>query len=179
MWAVGGVRVDQLALTGSGHAASSVADVFALPFLALFGVATVQVLRRPIWIIAGFGGWFFTVEGFARPAGGARPVNGLPAVVRIAEPAAGVVRGGPGGRGLGDRTGRCLRRAPTDPVVCTKIQEFEVELVLRVDLSNWSGFGFCGRRHFKRLVGTQNGLKPLVGRVVKGLPPIGFALAPS
>ncbi|WP_127502492.1 hypothetical protein [Actinoplanes solisilvae] len=35
----------------------------ATPLLALFAVASATVIRRPIWLFVGFGGWFVFVDG--------------------------------------------------------------------------------------------------------------------
>jgi hypothetical protein len=42
--------------------ASYLMGVMAAPFLAIFAVANAAILRKPITILAAYGGWFFVVE---------------------------------------------------------------------------------------------------------------------
>jgi hypothetical protein len=49
----------------TGHPDEYLVTVFAAPFMAVFAVANATILRRPIWIIAGYGLWFVAVEGVA------------------------------------------------------------------------------------------------------------------
>jgi|1185.fasta_scaffold37564_2 hypothetical protein len=72
---------------------SYVTTVVVTPFLAIFAVANAAILRRPIFILAGYGGWFFVVEvllgrlelpgpftAFLNTAARAQPMMLIPAV---------------------------------------------------------------------------------------------------
>jgi len=49
----------------TGHPDEYLVTVIAAPVMAVFAVANAAILRRPIWIIAGYGVWFAAVEGVA------------------------------------------------------------------------------------------------------------------
>lgn len=42
--------------------AAYLTTIMATPFLAVFAASNAVILRRPIWILAGWGGWFVAVE---------------------------------------------------------------------------------------------------------------------
>ena len=47
----------------AGEGAQYRSTLLVTPLIALFGVANATVLRKPIWLLAGWGAWFVFVEG--------------------------------------------------------------------------------------------------------------------
>ncbi|GLY08396.1 MULTISPECIES: hypothetical protein [Actinoplanes] len=52
------------------------ATLAAIPLLATFGVANATVVRRPLWLLAGYAGWLLFVEGLLGKLEGPLPFSG-------------------------------------------------------------------------------------------------------
>ncbi|GIF10075.1 hypothetical protein [Actinoplanes teichomyceticus] len=52
------------------------ATLSAVPLTAVFGVANATVVRRPLWLLAGYAGWVLFVEGLLGKLEGPLPISG-------------------------------------------------------------------------------------------------------
>ncbi|GGN20692.1 ABC-2 type transport system ATP-binding protein [Actinoplanes campanulatus] len=57
------VAVSGIAVVASGESDRYLATLLVSPLLAVFGVANATIVRRPLWLIAGWLGWLLFVEG--------------------------------------------------------------------------------------------------------------------
>jgi hypothetical protein len=55
--------VSGVAVASSGYTEQYLSTLTVVPLIAVFGVANATIVRRPLWLLAGWLGWFFFAEG--------------------------------------------------------------------------------------------------------------------
>lgn len=67
--------VSGLNLFATDKGAQYAATLSVVPLIAFFGVATTTVVRKPVWLFAGFAGWLLFVEGLINRLEGPLPFS--------------------------------------------------------------------------------------------------------
>jgi hypothetical protein len=67
--------VSGLNLFSAGESGQYFATLSVVPLIAFFGVATTTVVRKPVWLFAGFAGWLLFVEGLIGRLEGSLPFS--------------------------------------------------------------------------------------------------------
>lgn len=67
--------VSGLNLFSAGESEQYFATLSVVPLIAFFGVATTTVVRKPVWLFAGFAGWLLFVEGLIGRLEGSLPFS--------------------------------------------------------------------------------------------------------